>query len=52
MEMNMDDIERNTDSNEMVENIICTLANISNDFELHNELIANGFVEVAKKFVE
>lgn len=35
----MDDIERISDSNEMVENIICTLSNISNDHFLHRELI-------------
>jgi len=52
IDMEMDDIERQTDSNEMVEEIICTLANISNDFDLHHELIVNGYIEVVKKFVE
>jgi len=48
----MDDIERISDSNEMVENIICTLSNISNDFFLHRELIQNGLIEVIKKFID
>lgn len=48
----IDDIERLTDSNEMVEEIISTLANISNDFELHSELILNGILEVIKKYIE
>ena len=48
----MDDIERISDSNEMVENIICTLSNISNDFFLHRELIQNGLVEVIRKFID
>lgn len=36
----------------MVENIICTLSNISADVTLHQELIANGLLDVVKKFVE
>lgn len=48
----LDDIERLPDSNEMVENIICTLSNISDDDSLHRELISNGLVEVIKKFID
>jgi hypothetical protein len=36
----------------MVENIICTLSNISDDFSLHRELISNGLIEVIKKFID
>jgi hypothetical protein len=39
-------------SNEMVEEIICTLANISGDSVLHQELIQNGFLEVIAKFIK
>ena len=35
----LDDIERMSDSNVMVENIVCTLSNISCDHGLHFELL-------------
>jgi hypothetical protein len=36
----------------MVENIIFTLMNISNDDTMHKELLQNGYVDVVKKFVD
>jgi len=48
----LDDIERLTDSNELVENTVCTLNNIASDVGLHSELIANGLIDVIRKFVE
>ena len=47
-----DDIERIQDSNEMIENILFTLSNISNDLGMHEELIMNGMLEVIQKYVE
>ena len=35
----LDDIEREKDSNQMVENIIFTLKNISEDESMHKELL-------------
>ena len=48
----LDDIERLSNCNEMVENIVCTLSNISNDFSLHHELIANGLIDVIRKYID
>ena len=47
----LDDIERLSNSNEMVENIICTLSNISRDHTLHQELIHNGLIDVIKGYI-
>lgn len=47
----LDDIERLNDSNIMVENIVFTLKNISNDFNMHVELLANGYIDVIQKFI-
>lgn len=46
-----DDINKYLDSNEMIENVIQSLMNISNDLTLHEELIKNGLLEVIKKYV-
>ena len=46
-----DDIEKHEDSNIMVENILYTLSNISNDFNLHQELIHNGIIDVIHKYI-
>lgn len=35
----------------MVEEIICTLSNISNDFDMHQELISNGIIDVIHRFI-
>ena len=48
----LDDIERVPNSNLMVENTILTLRNISNNFNMHEELLQNGFLEVIKKFLD
>jgi hypothetical protein len=50
--MDYDDIEKFTDSNEMVEGIICTLSNVSNDFEMHPKLIHNGIIDVVSRFIQ
>ena len=36
----------------MVQNIVCTLSNISNDFSLHLELVQNGIIECAHKYIK
>ena len=36
----------------MVENIIYTLSNISNEFGLHYELIQNGVIQVVHKYIQ
>ena len=51
-EMDYDDIEKFSDSNEMVEGIICTLCNVSNDHEMHPELIQNGIIDVVSRFIQ
>ena len=48
----LDDIEKLPNSNEMVENIVCSLQNISNDGSLHKELVANGLIDVVRKFID
>ena len=48
----VDDIERITNNNEMLENVICTLMNVSQDLLMHYELINNGFIEVVKKYID
>ena len=46
MHVELDDIERLQNSNQMIENIIFTLSNISNDHNMHQELLNNGIIEV------
>lgn len=46
-----DDIEKLENSNEMVENTIQTLKNLTNDFELHHELVTNGLLECVHKYI-
>ena len=36
----------------MIENIVFTLANISNDQEYHEQLIQNGLLKVIQKYVK
>jgi len=48
----VDDIERFNDANEMIENVIESLLNYSNDLSLHCELINNGIIEVIRKYIE
>lgn len=36
----------------MVENIICCLRNISSDNNMQTEIIANGYIDVVKKFID
>lgn len=48
----IDDVERMSDSNLMVENIIQTLLNISYDKTMHMELLLNDVFEVIKKFLD
>ena len=50
--MDYDDIEKFSDCNEMVEGIICTLSNVSNDFAMHPELIHNGIIDVVSRFIQ
>ena len=50
--MEYDDIEKFDDSNEMVEGIICTLSNVSNDYCMHPELIHNGIIDVVSRFIQ
>lgn len=47
----LEDVERLQDSNLLVENILHSLSNISKDETLHQELVANGLLEVYRKFV-
>ena len=46
-----DDIERIRDENKLVEKLIQTIANISQDLSVHQELIENGLVPLIKKYV-
>ena len=50
-EYDFDDIEKLENSNEMVENTIQTLKNLTNDFELHHELVTNGLLECVRKYI-
>lgn len=47
----LDDIERLQNSNQMLQNIICTLSNITGEMELQHELVQNGILDCVKKFV-
>jgi hypothetical protein len=36
----------------MVDEIICTLSNMSSDFAMHKELIHNGIIDVIQRFIQ
>lgn len=47
----LDDIDRLSNSNLMVENIIECLSHISYDHSMHLDLMTHGYVEVINKYV-
>lgn len=46
-----DDIEHLEDSNEMIENVLTSLSNMSEELTLQEELIGNGILEVVRKYL-
>jgi hypothetical protein len=48
----VDDVEKCQNDNNMVENVLESLYNYSNDQSLHHELINNGIIEVIRKYVD
>lgn len=48
----LDDIEKQDNDNEMMENIVCTLDNLASDVAIHGELLQNGVINVIARFIE
>ncbi len=47
-----DDIEKVEEHNQMIESLVFSIANITNDPRTHFELLQNGLIDIFKKFLK